>query len=101
MIGIEPRVLEYRLVPVEHDGGALERNAPDMPIDLTVLQESGIEAPQPGSIRIRAGNAVERYDQFIINQRKHVSRKQHRELRACTAVSAVCAFVKVSWYVPE
>ena len=91
---IQSGILKRRLVPVQHDGRALERHAPGVAIDFAVLQERRIEAAQPGAIRIAGRQRVERHDQVVVDQGKRIGGQQHRELRTRLSPSvAVCALV--------
>ncbi len=78
---IQSGILKRRLVPVQHDGRALEWHAPGVAVDFAVLQERRIEAAQPGAIRIAGRQRVERHDQVIVDQRKRIGGQQHGELR--------------------
>ena len=79
---IEAGVLEGVLVPVQHDGRALERNAPGLAVDLAVGHERRIEILEP---RLVADKAVKRHDGVLVHQREDVGREQHRQLRRLAA----------------
>ena len=50
LFGSSPASLNSLLVPVQHDGGALERDAPGLAAGLAVVHEGGEEALEPAPV---------------------------------------------------
>ena len=92
LLRIEAGLLEQVLVPVEHHGGALERDAPSLlfvrglAAGLAVLHEAGIEAGEPLLVLVGLDEVVEGHDRLFVDQREHVGREQHRKHRRGAAL---------------
>ena len=79
LLGVETRLFEQILVPVEHDGGALEGYAPDLAAGLAVGHEGGEEALQPGLVVITLHEGVDGGDRVFVDEGEHVSGELHGE----------------------
>ena len=86
LVGIKSRRLERVLVPVHHDGRALERNTPGFIAGLAVRHEGRIERFRPRFVGIGFQQIVERRDSVLVDQREHVGRQQHGDVRRLAAL---------------
>jgi hypothetical protein len=77
---IKARSTEHVLVVVRDDGGALERHAPGLALDLAVGHQRGVEAVEPGAVFRGLDHLLEGNDQILLDQVVGVDREHHREL---------------------
>ena len=86
LLGVEAGLLEGVLVPVENDRRALERHAPGLAAGAAVQHERLVEAVEPLPVVGALGDVVDRHDRLFVDEREHVGREQHRELRRLAAL---------------
>jgi hypothetical protein len=82
---IEAHLPEGILVPVLHDGGALEGDAPGLAAGAAVEHEALVEAVEPGLVGVRH-QLLEGHDGVLVDQREHVRREDDGELRRIAAL---------------
>jgi hypothetical protein len=77
LVRVQAGFLEQLLVPVQHDGAALERHAPGLAADLAVQHEGLVEAAEPGLVVGGLDEVVDRHHRVFVDQREHVGGQQH------------------------